>query len=132
MEGQEYRSDIRRLVSTLRNVTTAVQILPFVYTPIYIVALALYGHMSDDLQMAVDSLIYVSPVCIVAFLVLSRILRLCVWHRTACAIPAIPLAVNLVDYYVVSFSETFANAFNYMVAGMCVLFLASVYKVFFR
>lgn len=132
MEDRESAAGVKRLVLILRRVTFAVQVLPFVYSSLYIVSLVLYGNVPEEAQMAADSLLYVSPVCIAAFLVLSRILKLCRWHRTACVIPAVPLVVNFIDYYVVSFSETFVNVFNYMVAAMCALLLVAAYNVFFR
>ena len=108
------------------------QIRPFIYSSLYIAALIIYNYVPEDVQLAMDSLLYVSPICIVAFLVLSRILLMCKWHRTACAIPAIPLLVNFFDYYVVSFSETFVYAFNYVIAAMCVLLLIAAYNVFIK
>lgn len=98
MEDRESAAGVKRLVLILRRVTFAVQVLPFVYSSLYIVSLVLYGNVPEEAQMAADSLLYVSPVCIAAFLVLSRILKLCRWHRTACVIPAVPLVVNFIDY----------------------------------
>lgn len=132
MEGQEYRADVRRLVSILRNVTTAVQVFPFVYSTLYIISLIVYNYVPEEAQLAFDSILYVSPICIAAFLVLSKLLQLCKWHKTACVVPSIPLVVSLADYYVVSFSETFAYVFNYVIAGMCVLLLLAAYNVFFK
>lgn len=132
MEGQEYRADVKRLVSILRNVTTAVQVFPFVYSTLYIISIIVYNYVPEEIQLAFDSILYVSPICIAAFLVLSKLLRLCKWHKTACVIPAIPLVVSLVDYYVISFSETFAYVFNYVIAGMCLLLLLAAYNVFFK
>lgn len=112
--------------------TTAVQVFPFIYSLLYIVALITYNYVSEEAQTMMDSLLYVSPICMAAFLVMSKILRMCRWHRTACVIPAVPLVVNFIDYYVVSFSETFVNVFNYMVAAMCALLLVAAYNVFLK
>lgn len=108
------------------------QILPFIYSSLYIAALIIYNHVSEGVQLSMDLLLYFSPTCIVAFLVLSRILRMCKWHRIACVIPAIPILGNFFDYYVISFSETFVYAFNYVIAGMCVLLLIAAYNVFVK
>lgn len=102
------------------------------YSFFYIVSLVLYNNVNEEVQITMDSLFYVSPVCIIAFLVLSKALRLCGWHKTACAIPAIPLVVNFIDYYVINFSEAFASAFSYMIAGMCILLLVAAYNVFIK
>lgn len=132
MEDRGSRADLKRLLDILRSVTTAVQILPFIYSSLYIAALVAYNYVQEDAQLAMDSILYVSPICIIAFLVLSKTLRMCRWHRIACSIPAIPLVVNFFDYYVISFSETFVYAFNYVIALMCVLLLIAAYKVFIK
>jgi len=43
MDSQDRRADLKRLVDTLRRVTTAVQILPFIYSAISIILLAVYN-----------------------------------------------------------------------------------------
>lgn len=132
MEGQGYRDDVKRLIEILRSVTTAVQVFPFIYSLLYIVALITYNYVSEEAQTMMDSLLYVSPICMAAFLVLSKILRMCRWHRTACVIPAIPMVASFVDSYIFSFSETFVYTFNYVVAGLCALLLISAYNVFIK
>ena len=108
------------------------QVFPFIYSLLYIVALITYNYVSEEAQTMMDSLLYVSPICMAAFLVLSKILRMCRWHRAACVIPAIPMVASFVDSYVLSFSETFVYTFNYVVAGMCALLLISAYNVFIK
>jgi hypothetical protein len=132
VEDRGSRADLKRLLDILRSVTTAVQILPFIYSSLYIAALIAYNYIPEDAQLAMDSLLYVSPICIIAFLMLSKTLRMCRWHRIACSIPAMPLIVNFFDYYVISFSETFVYTFNYVIALMCVLLLIAAYKVFIK
>lgn len=132
MENQGYHESVKKLVAILRRVTFTVQLLPFMYSFFYIVSLVLYNNVNEEAQLTLDSLFYVSPVCITAFLVLSKALHLCGWHRTACTIPAIPLVLNFIDYYIINFSEALASSFGYMVAGMCVLLLIAAYNVFIK
>jgi len=132
MDNRGQNIDLKRLVNTLRRVTTAVQILPFIYSSLYIAVLLLYNHASDNTLLVLDSLFYVSPVVIISFLLLSRVLRLCCWHKTACVVPAIPQAVNMIDYFVISFEDVYASAFNYMILAMVLLLLVAAYKVFFK
>ena len=124
--------DLAGLVKTLRYVTTAVQILPFVYTVPYMVTLAVAFFAPDGVVWILDALFYASPVTVVAFLVLSRLLRLCKWHRRACVLPLIPQFVSFVDYYIIELSEI-ASQVNIAVFGsMTVLLLVSAYKVFIK
>ena len=126
------RSDLEFLVKTLRRTTTAVQILPFVYSALYIILLATYQFVPEQFQATMDNLFYVSPVCMVAFLVLSKTLRLCKWHKTACIIPFIPQAVNFIDCHVLMLSENEAIVFNVTLITMVALLLVAAYKVFFK
>ena len=124
--------DLKGLVSTLRNVTSAVQFLPFIYVPIYIVVLMVYYFASEDFLWLADTLFYVSPMTVAAFLILSKLLRLCKWHRRAVALPLLPQAVNLLDYYVVDLSEIAVRVNFFIVLSMAILLMIAAYNVFFK
>lgn len=126
------RNELEFLVNTLRQTTTAVQILPFVYSALYVILLSTYQFVPEDFQATMDNLFYVSPVCMVAFLILSKTLRMCKWHKTACIIPIIPQVVNFIDCHVVMLCEDAAIVFNVTLAAVVVLLLISAYKVFFK
>ena len=124
--------DLKGLVSTLRNVTSAVQFLPFIYVPIYIAVLTVYYFAGDEILWLADTLFYVSPMTVAAFLVLSKLLRLCKWHRRAVALPLLPQVVNLLDYYVVDLSEVAVRLNFIMVLAMSILLLIAAYNIFFK
>lgn len=122
--------DLEGLVKTLRYVTAAVQILPFVYTVLYLVALGIALFASEDVVRISDSLFYVSPVTILAFLILSRLLHLCIWHKTACVLPLLPQVVSFIDYNIVELSIR-AATLNIIVFGLIgVALLLAAYKTF--
>ena len=122
--------DLEGLVKTLRYVTAAVQILPFVYTVLYLVALGIALFASEDVVRISDSLFYVSPVTILAFLILSRLLHLCVLHKTACILPLLPQVVSFIDYNIVELSIR-AATLNIIVFGLIgVALLFAAYKTF--
>lgn len=131
MESRESKVDIRRFIKILRNITLTVQIAPFIYSALYIAVLGVYQSADENTLSILDTLFYVSPMIVAVHLVYSKILRLCAWHKTACALPVIPQVFTLIDYYVVSFSEVEAYAFNIMIISMAVLLLFAAYKVFF-
>ena len=126
------RSDLEFLIKTLRRTTTAVQVLPFVYSALYIILLSTYQFVPENMQSVMDNLFYVSPVCMVAFLILSKTLRLCKWHKTACIIPFIPQAVNIIDCHVVMLSENAAIVANVTLFISTALLLVAAYKVFHK
>lgn len=132
MDNQDRRADLKRLITTLRRVTTAVQVFPFIYSALYIALLATYNFVPEDYQATLDNLFYISPACIVTFLILSKVLLLCRWHKAACIIPIIPQVANFVDCHVVMLSEAQVYLFNGTLIGMTVLLVFAAYKVFFR
>lgn len=123
---------ILRLISVLRNITLAVQVVPFVYSLFYIVSLILAFTGAQNLQVAYDMMFYVSPVFVLVHFAYNRILHLCVWHRTACALPLIPQFVSVVDYYVIDMSEFHAAIFNIILLVMFVMLLVAAYNVFLK
>lgn len=132
MDSNDRRADLKRLVDTLRRVTTAVQVLPFFYTAISIILLSIYNIVPEGVQMNLDTLFYVSPVTVAAFLVLSKILHLCRWHKAACCLPLIPQVVSLIDYYIITLTDTGVNITNATIVTMSILLLVAAYKVFFK
>lgn len=131
--GQDRRPlDLAGLIKTLRYVTTAVQILPFIYTVPYMVTLAVAFFAPESVVWILDALFYASPVTVASFLVLSRILRLCKWHRRACVLPLIPQFVSLVDYYIIELSEIVAQVNIAVFGSMTILLLVSAYNIFFK
>ena len=132
MDSQDRRADLKRLVDTLRRVTTAVQILPFIYSAISIVLLAVYNIVPESVQMLLDTLFYVSPVTVVAFLLLSKLLHMCVWHKSACILPLVPQAVSLTDYYIINLTVPEVWVANTLIVVMSAILLVAAYKVFFK
>lgn len=132
MDSQDRRADLKRLVDTLRRVTTAAQVLPFIYSAISIVLLAVYNIVPESVQMLLDTLFYVSPVTVVAFLVFSKLLHLCKWHKTACVLPLVPQAISLIDYYLITLTVPEVWIVNMTIVAMTILPLIAAYKVFFK
>lgn len=90
-----------------------------------------YWFANERMLKILDSLFYISPVVVLQFLVLSRSLRLCKWHKMACTLPLIPQVAVLLDSTVMTFSENIARAGVILMAVMSALLLLAAYKVFF-
>lgn len=123
---------VKRLILTLRSITLAVQVVPFVFSLFYIVSFALYSVLPESAQTVCDTLFFISPLVVIAHLVYSRILHLCKWHKTACLIPIFPQAVSFVDYYVIELTEIEALVTNLLTVSMIVLLLVAAYNVFLK
>lgn len=131
-ENQDLSGNVKRLVSVLRDITLAVQIVPFACGAIYIAVYVSYLFASDYLMTVLDTFFYISPLFCVAHLIYSKMLRLCEWHRAACVVPIFPQVVNLVDYYLISLSEVQAMVFTMTAVAMTVTLLVAAYNVFFK
>ena len=130
--GMDNQERIKRLIKKLRDVTLAVQILPFIYAALYIVALVLYLFASDNTMEILDTMLYVSPAVIFGNLVLSRILELCRWHKSACIIPILPQLNIIIDRYIYELSSFAITAHLILIIAMLVLLLIAAYNVFLR
>ena len=122
---------VTNFVTILRRITLAVQVFPFIYTAIFIFLFTAYSFSDGVVLEIIDYFAFVSPIVVVAHIVYSRMLKMCKWHRTACAIPLIPQAVDLFDNYVYHFEH---NAWVVVCATIIVslcLFLFCIYKVFY-
>lgn len=106
--------------------------MPFLYTIPYIAGLIASYFLSYDAARIFDTLFYVSPVTVCAFLVLSKLLRLCRWHKTACILPLLPQVVSFIDYYVIELTEIAAQVNIILFGSMAVLLLVAAYNVFMK
>lgn len=92
----------------------------------------MYTSASEQTMVVLDTLFYISPLFVVSHLVYSKILHLCAWHKTACVVPLIPQAVNLVDYYLISLSEIEAMVFTLTIIAMVIILFVAAFNVFFK
>ena len=129
--AKESPERILRLIRTLRYITLSVQFAPFVYSILYIISLIVSLSGNIVAQRFFDSAFYVSPFLVAVHLIYSRILHLCVWHKTACLLPLLPMVASFVDYFV-CFNTHAAIIINSTFILMFGLLLVSAYKVFFK
>ena len=128
----QQRLNLEGLIKKLRSVTIAVQVMPFIYTAIYIVCMVLYFFADESNLVVLDTMFYVSPSVSAEFLVLSKILRLCRWHKLTCALPIFPQVLVLLDHTAVYFSLIAARLAIITTMAMAVLLLYAAYRVFLK
>lgn len=133
MESRDENSQaILYVISKLRVITRVVQLAPFVYAFLYILISVLYLFPINRTALGIcDMLFIISPFCIVLFLIESRILKLCKWHKTACCIPLVSQVPIFIDDYIAEFSISAVSIAVSTIIVMTVLFVISAYKVFF-
>lgn len=131
MAEDQRRLNLEGLIKRLRSVTLAVQTMPFVYTLLYIITMVLYLVSGESTVRFLDMLFYVSPTVVIQFLILSRLLKLCRWHKAACLLPVAPQVPILLDRTVIKLSETAVEINIITIIIMTLLLLVAAYKVFF-
>ena len=123
---------IKHLVNKLRYVTLAVQIMPFIYSGLYIVAMILYLFVSENACCVLDTLLYVSPIVILGLLFLSRILELCKWHKTACVLPVFPQILVFIDQHIAGLTRIESYISIALPIAMGALLLVAAYNIFIK
>lgn len=123
---------IKHLINKLRYTTLAVQISPFAYSAFYIITLALYLFCPEPVLMVLDTLFYVSPITVCIFLILSRILECCIWHKCACILPLLPQILVFIDRHIVELTEAESYISIITPIALAFLLLIAAYNVFIK
>lgn len=104
-KSEQSRLRLNSIIESQVRIVLAVQVAPFVYTLLYLVVFSLtFFSKNERLLAAIDYFCFISPLVILAHLAYSWMLRFCVWHRLACALPILPQLVDLYDTYVSEFT----------------------------
>lgn len=131
MENPDRRAAISRLTGILRKITRIVQIVPFVYLVLYILMLLTERFLPENILCIEDMLFAISPMATVGMLGLSRLLRLCAWHKVACLLPTSTHAVNYIDTQLFQFTQYEIITINITLSILSAAFLVAAYIHFF-
>ena len=125
----------RRVGSILDShvrIVLAVQVAPFVYNLMFIVVFtAAFFSTNETLLGAIDYFCFISPLVVLAHLVYSWMLRFCIWHRLACALPLFPQLVDLYDTYIHSFTVDEIIVVKATIIVTILLYFLFAYGTFF-
>lgn len=123
--------DILAIVKILRNVTTIVKLCPFVLSISYIVLIVGYMSCGEAVSTLLDQIFYTSPLVVAMNLILSRVLKLCKWHRLECSLPLFPLIPLIIDHiWPISRLGAIVNSGTILLLLICTLINA--YFVFIK
>lgn len=123
---------LNSIIESQVRIVLAIQLAPFVYTLLFVAVFSLaFFSTNATLLTVIDYLCFISPLVVVAHLVYSWMLRFCVWHRLACALPILPQLVDLYDTYVSPFTlEQIIIVKATIIITICLYFLFA-YGTFF-
>jgi hypothetical protein len=126
------RNDLISLVNILRRVTVLVKVSPFIYAGMLIISMILYFFECYGFAFVIDTLFHISVVTVVIFLLLSKSLKLCKWHRLECIIPLIAAFPTIIDEYFFTFSTMAAYSNVTIIILLSILSLINAYHVFIK
>lgn len=133
MDNQDESDErIKRLILTLRDITLAVQIAPFVISLLYILGITAQLFFSGDTNWLFSIILYTPPPIILIMLIFSRMLHLCKWHRLACALPLVPFCFTMIDAYLIELSDIAVWILNGLAIAMIIMLLMAAYNVFLK
>ena len=126
------RDAASRIIGILRRVTRVAQLAPFVYLTFYSVYLIIGCFSSDALVSLADGVMFSSPLVTTGMLFLSRLLKLCRWHKAACLIPSVSQVEGIIDSYFFTFTQTEVILINILLGVISLVFLLVANKHFFH
>lgn len=131
MDNPDQRSAVRFVLDVLRKITRAAKVLPFVYLAVFSLVLITDVFLPDSVYWLIHSLLYIPPSVIILSLSLSKLLKLCAWHKTACSIPLLSQAEGYIDSYVFQFTQGEIIFINTAIGLASLAFIVLAYRHFF-
>ena len=133
MDSRDRQRDaVSRIIGILRRVTRLIQLAPFAYLAFYSAYLILGCFLPEDIVCLADGVMFSSPLATTAMLVMSRVLKLCRWHKAACLIPSASQIEGVVDSYLFTFTQTEIVIINILLGVISLAFLIFANKHFFH
>ena len=123
---------VSRLVSILRRVTRWVQLAPFIYLVLYGLYMCLCAFMPEGFVCFADSMMSTSPILTSGLLLLSRVLKLCKWHKAACLFPSASQVETFVDSYLFTFTQNEIILINTALGILSLAFIIRAHRHFFN
>ena len=120
------------LVRTLRRITFFVKVAPFIYSALFIVIAVSAPFVSSFWNDIGVAMFYISPMVVIIFLMQSRMLHFCKWHRIACAVPLLSLSQNVIEICFNDITDIAVYLFIFVNTAMVVILLLSVYHIFLK
>ena len=131
MDSRGQSGGVKFLVALFRSLTRVAQILPFAYLLVFALYLFLERFIPEGALAVIDSVLYPSPAVTGLFLLMSRSLKLCAWHKAACLLPSATSVESYIDSYVITFTQGEVIAVNAVTGMAFVIFLIIAIRHFF-
>jgi len=131
MDSPDPSGAVSSVVRILRKATRIVQLAPFAYLAFFIVYMLFGVFASEETLCLADSVMTITPVTTGGMLILSRLFKLCRWHRIACLIPMSSQIEGGIDAYLITFTQQEIILINSTIGILSLAFLILAIKHFF-
>lgn len=121
---------VLRMLNILKHVTLFVKVYPFVNTSIFLATMLSYRYCEDSTCTLLDLLFYTSPLTVLLLLILSKLLKMCFWHKIQCILPIPPLLIGYIDEYIYEYSKGTLLTYNSILLLIVLLSLVNGYRIF--
>ena len=113
-------------IKKMRRLTRFVQLAPFAYVLLYALYMLMGSFLPEETLCAIDSVMIDSPLMTGGFMVLSKLMNLCRWHKAAVLIPSASQIEGYIDSFVVTFTqeEIFFINLSIGILACCFFFIA--------
>ena len=131
MDNQDPRSAVKAAFAILRKATRIVQLAPFAYLCFYAAYLLAGSFVEDNLLGFADSVMLLSPVTTIGLLVVSRLFKLCPWHKIACLLPTTSQVEGYIDSFVFPFTQQEIIYINAALGILAIVYVIAAIKHFY-
>ena len=105
MDSQDPRGAVSNLVRVLRKATRAAQFVSFIYLGVFSLCMTFCAFIPDGILSLLDVLMAATPAVAVSMLAVSRLFKLCIWHKVACTIPLLSNIEGYIDSFIITFTQ---------------------------
>ena len=91
----------------------------------------LFPIVPDGLSSFIDLFFCGTPSAVLVLLLLSRLLKLCAWHKIACLIPSSTKIEGYIDSYLFTFTQNELIVIHMVIGMLTTVFLILAFKRFF-
>ena len=131
MDSQDQRSAVEAIVCALRKSTRIIRGFPFAYLFLFSIYMLIFPFMPEWISGIIDVSLVGNPLFVLLLLSMSRVLKLCAWHKTACIIPASTRIEGYIDSYIFTFTQNDLIVIHVCIGIIAIVFLAFAFKKFF-
>jgi hypothetical protein len=123
---------LEAVLNILRRATILVKVMPFAFALFYLIGITSYMFLPNVAIRWIDLAFYISPAGVIYSLLLSKVFKLCRWHRRECVLPLLGIISIAINDFVIEYGA-YGELANWILIIAILLFsLINAYFVFIK